>query len=282
MSRKAKKTFPISTKEEVWTPKTARELLAIGGANRRLSEMTVSRYANAMNDGRWTMNGETIKISRAGKLLDGQHRLHAVIESGKSVAMLTVRGLLPKTQASVDDGFKRNTAHVLDIAGEKHSTTLSFALSLLDRWEKKELHQVRSRSGHGPRRDECVAVLKLHPDIRLYVAHKLTFAFGKHLGSRGLFAFCWYVCSKNNADLADMFYEQLSLGVALGAEDPVYHLRERLLRSKLADDPRKKVDTLQKLMLIQSAWNATVQGRSIQRLQLPKENSENTTKIEFK
>lgn len=280
MSRKTKST--ITSKEEVWTPTKAKQILAKGGSNRRLSAMTVTRYAAAMGDEKWSMNGETIKISRAGKLLDGQHRLHAVIESGKPVSMLTVRGLMPKTQATVDDGFKRNLAHVLDISGEKHSTTLAFSLSLLDRWAKDELHQIRSRSGHGPRRDECVAALKKHPDLRHYVAHKLTFNFGKTLGSRGLFAFCWYICSKNHPDTADMFYEQLSMGVAMGAEDPVYHLRERLLKSKLSDDPRLRLDTLQKVNLISSAWNATVQNRTIKLLRLPKEAGLTAKKIEFK
>ena len=282
MSRKT--TTDVTTKEELWTPTKAKALLSKGGINRRLNTNTVDRYAAAMADGKWSMNGETIKISRAGKLLDGQHRLHAVIESGEKVELLTVRGLLPKTQETIDDGFKRSLAHVLDIKGEKHTTTLSFTLSLIDRWDKNQLHQVRSRSGHGPRRDECVSMLKKHPQIRDYVAHTFTHQFKTALGSAGLFAFCWYVCSRNkkHKDLADMFFEQFAQGTAMGSEDPVYHLRERILRAKLTDDPRFKLDTLQKLNLIAAAWNATVQGRPMKQLKLPREQGLTTKKIEFK
>lgn len=277
---KNKKTEQI--KVESWTPQKAKAILAKGGPNRRLSDNTVTRYATAMSDGRWSMNGETIKISRAGKLLDGQHRLQAVILSGKNVEILTVRGLMPKTQATVDDGFKRNLAHVLDIAGEKHSTTLAFALSLLRRWDLDELNQIRARSGRGPRRDECVDMLKKYPDIRNYVGNKFTTMSKRTIGSAALFATCWYICSKNNNDLADFFYEQLATGVGLSATDPVYLLRERLLASKLTQDPRHKLDTLQKLTLISYAWNATVENRQLKQLKLSKDEGISTRKISFK
>ena len=279
---KPKTKQPEQVKVESWTPQKAKTILAKGGPNRRVSENTVNRYATAMADGRWSMNGETIKISRAGKLLDGQHRLQAVILSGKKVEILTVRGLMPKTQATVDDGFKRNLAHVLDIAGEKHSTTLSFSLSLLRRWDNDTLNQVRSRSGRGPRRDECVDMLQKYPGIRDYVGHKFTTASKRTIGSAGLFAVCWYICSQNNKDLADFFFEQLATGVGLGASDPVYLLRERLLTSKLTKDPRHKLDTLQKLTLISYAWNASVEKRPLKQLKLSKDEGMNTRKISFK
>ena len=66
MSRKTKKTTEITTREEVWTPTKAKALLSKGGPNRRLNTNPGDRYAAAMADGKWSMNGETIKISRAG------------------------------------------------------------------------------------------------------------------------------------------------------------------------------------------------------------------------
>jgi len=210
-----------------------------------------------------------VKLSRAGKLIDGQHRLHAIALSGKTVKILTVKNLPPKTQATVDNGFKRTIAHVLEIQGEKNATALAFSLSLLCRWEGGQLNTVRSRGEHNrPRRDECVAVLKSHPDMRNYIAHKFTSHFTR-IGSSGLFAFCWYVCSQNHPDEADIFFEQLSLGVAMGTDDPVWHLRERLIKSKQAEDPRRKLDTLQKIQLIAHAWNQTLKGNSMARLHIP-------------
>ena len=102
------------------------------------------------------------------------------------------------------------------------------------------------------------------------------------IGSAALFATCWYICSKNNNDLADFFYEQLATGVGLSATDPVYLLRERLLASKLTPDPRPKLDTLQKLTLISYAWNATVENRQLKQLKLSKDEGISTRKISFK
>tara|TARA_R110002051_G_scaffold294539_1_gene360020 strand:+ start:696 stop:1520 length:825 start_codon:yes stop_codon:yes gene_type:complete len=271
----------ITSKEETWTPTQARTILAKGGPNRKLNERLVSDYAAAMKDRKWIMNGETIKISRAGKLLDGQHRLNAVIESGKTVTMLTVRGLLPTTQATIDDGMKRHLHHILQINGEKHATTLAFSLSLLKRWETQQLHTIRSRGEHRrPRRDQCVHMLKKHPGIRDFVAHKFTFQFRNTLASGGLFAFAWYVCDQSHPDTAALFFEQLATGVAMSDTDPVYHLRERFLRSKLSVDPRLSLDALSKLTLLARAWNATVDGKVIKHLKLP--NTKGPFVLEFK
>jgi hypothetical protein len=265
----AMKKNKIVTTVVHWTPRMAQALLAVGGPNRKVNENKVEEYAAMMKAGKWEMNGETVKISRAGKLLDGQHRLHAVALSAKTVSILTVKNLAPRTQATIDNGFKRTIAHILEIQGEKNSTALAFALSLLCRWETGQLHTVRARGqSNRPRRDECVGMLKSHPDIRHYISHKFATHFTR-LGSSGLFSFCWYVCSKTHPDVADLFFEQLSLGVAMGTEDPVWHLRERLVRSKQTEDPRKKLDTLQKIQLIAYSWNQTVLGKTMKRLHLP-------------
>ena len=262
----------IMTNVEAWNPELAKEALSKGGANRRVNSSKVSIYAAMMKDGKWEMNGETVKLSRTGKIIDGQHRLHAIVKSGKTVKILTVRNLAPKTQATVDNGFKRTTAHVLEIQGEKNATNLAFALSLICRSDSGQLHTVRHRGEHKrPRRDECVAKLKSNPDIRHYVNHKFTTHF-KQIASSGLFAFCWYTCAKKHPDLADMFYEQLAMGVAMGTEDPVWHLRERLLRSRHTEDPRYKLDTLQKLQLVAYAWNAAVAGKSMKKMKMVFDN----------
>lgn len=65
----------------------------------------------------WKMNGEAIKFSNTGRLLDGQHRLLACVESGCSVRTLVIRGLPEDTQETMDAGKSRTMANVLELKG---------------------------------------------------------------------------------------------------------------------------------------------------------------------
>jgi hypothetical protein len=68
---------------ETITPKQAQVILAHNDRNRSLASSRVTVYSGAMLAGEWRMNGETIKFNGDGTLLDGQHRLAAVVRSGQ-------------------------------------------------------------------------------------------------------------------------------------------------------------------------------------------------------
>lgn len=66
------------------------------------------RYAADMAAGLWnTDNPQPIIISDTGKVIDGQHRLHAVIISGCTVPMYIARGASENTYKVVDSGQTR-------------------------------------------------------------------------------------------------------------------------------------------------------------------------------
>ena len=76
------------------TPAIADALLKNNCANRRISLKTVDLYARDMMNGKWEKdNPSPIVLSESGKLLDGQHRLLAVIRSGlpRELAVAYVR-----------------------------------------------------------------------------------------------------------------------------------------------------------------------------------------------
>lgn len=56
-----------------------------------------------MQDGKWKLNGKTICFDRTGRLLNGQHRLSAVVRSGVSLTTVVVRGLDPALVPAKDD-----------------------------------------------------------------------------------------------------------------------------------------------------------------------------------
>src|SRR5690606_16390953 len=67
------------------TPALADVMLRYNDANRPLSAATVRKYARQMGEGRWRLTKQPIIFSKSHKLLDGQHRLHACVESGVTI-----------------------------------------------------------------------------------------------------------------------------------------------------------------------------------------------------
>lgn len=75
------------------SPDMASRLLANNPSNRNVSQERVCQYATDMLVGEWNVTGQGISICEDGHLLDGQHRLYAIIKSGVTVPMLVTTGL---------------------------------------------------------------------------------------------------------------------------------------------------------------------------------------------
>lgn len=110
---------------EIISPAVAKDLLEKNTTNRSISEKTAGRYAADMKAGRWINNGQGIILSNEGELLDGQHRLRAIIASGTTLSMLVVRGVAKETFATMDSGKPRSLADVLGIEGHVHTNTIA-------------------------------------------------------------------------------------------------------------------------------------------------------------
>lgn len=64
------------------TPKQASEYLNRNTSNRPLRLNHVKTLANAMRRGEFVTTHQGVAFSKDGRLLDGQHRLHAIIQAG--------------------------------------------------------------------------------------------------------------------------------------------------------------------------------------------------------
>lgn len=118
------------------TPGKARKILERNDRNRGLRSDYVRQLAGAMERGEWVVNGEPIQIAEDGALLNGQHRLSAVVEAGVSVPMLVVRGLPTSARKTMDVGARRTLSDVLALHGETDTTNLGAVLGLLYRYRK--------------------------------------------------------------------------------------------------------------------------------------------------
>jgi hypothetical protein len=88
-------------------------LLSMNINNRRVKKSVVETYKQDIADGRWMLTNQGIGIDSNNVLIDGQHRLIAIKESGyPPVSLLVVYGLDPKSQACIDQHAKRTVRDI--------------------------------------------------------------------------------------------------------------------------------------------------------------------------
>lgn len=96
------------------TPELALLWLQSNTFNRKISENIVNKYARDMKNGNWTLNHQGIAFDDSGVLVDGQHRLWAIIKSGSSIDIMVTQGA---SRVGVDELRVRDTAAVIKFGG---------------------------------------------------------------------------------------------------------------------------------------------------------------------
>lgn len=71
-----------TAKFELVTPKMAAEWLKLNTANRKLRRWWASAIASAIKRGEYVCTHQGVAFSASGVLLDGQHRLVAIVVQG--------------------------------------------------------------------------------------------------------------------------------------------------------------------------------------------------------
>lgn len=108
------------------TPDKAREILAKQNTrNRSIRQTQVKKLATDILEDRWKLTSQAISIDTNGVLIDGQHRLAAVVQSGKTVQMLFATDCAPDTFDVIDTGLGRTAADVVGLAGAKYGPLIA-------------------------------------------------------------------------------------------------------------------------------------------------------------
>lgn len=81
---------------------------------RRYRPKTAAKYSRDMTADKWIITHEGIGIDVDGNVLDGRHRLNAIIISGKPQFLLVVRNLPREAKVAVDQGIPRTLDDVLN------------------------------------------------------------------------------------------------------------------------------------------------------------------------
>lgn len=98
--------------------KKNKRFTGVGMGQRPLYPTTVDRYATMLHDGWWFLSPQGIAFDWDGNVIDGQHRLKAIIDSGVSAWVFVTEGYDPACFEFMDGYRPRNAAALLQYMRE--------------------------------------------------------------------------------------------------------------------------------------------------------------------
>ena len=108
----------METKIVTMTPEWAGSILASqNNQNRSVRPNAVKKIAAAILSGDWKVTHQGIAIGANGQLLDGQHRLNAIVAAGTPVDILLTTNCDPSSFDVLDCGVNRTAADALYLSG---------------------------------------------------------------------------------------------------------------------------------------------------------------------
>jgi hypothetical protein len=261
------KTTQVITTQETITPEQAQAMLDKNQNNRPLKQASIKRYASAMVEGKWALNGQGIILDGNDNLLDGQHRLHACVRAGVSFTTLVVRGVVREDAFStMDTGRNRTPADILAMLGSIEYKATATAIRML-------ISYFRSINNVAGKKDdiepyEVAAFFEEHPEIEK--AAELSGSFGSKLKpilAPSVVIATAYLALTNGHGQNEVktFFTKLRDGTGLEQGNPIFTLRERMQREARE---KRRGDAFMRVMITIRAFNAHVENRQLRQLRV--------------
>jgi hypothetical protein len=225
----------LKTAVETITPQQAKKYLQSNTQNRTVRKAWVDRLAGMIRDGQWMLTHQGIAFSDDGRLVDGQHRLLAIIEANKSAQMMVAREVSEEAYRHIDGGASRTLSDRLKLCDD---ITLNRTIAALIRMRHSII-----KGGGVPSVDAAEDEFLEHDKAYMAVGR----AWGRKIQSitrsevgAALVSFAAHAMKK-----ADAFGMQLLSGENLYKGLPAHTLREALIQGR-AGSKHPQVETYYK------------------------------------
>ncbi len=239
------------------TPRMAEAILAGNTKNRNVIKSYLKKLEYVITNGEWVFNGEPIIIADTGRLLDGQHRLMACVNTGIPIDTMIVYGVSESAFHTIDGGVVRTIGNVLSIDGEQNYNNVAAALKVVFMFFKGG-GQVYDGGGwtYGFSAGVAREMLARHPGVRdsVRAANRCNY-----YRSKSLLAGLHYVFGLSDKETADAMIEVFATG-ATDRGRPFNVLREHIIQSGLNRSSMGNRNLAAKTI---RAFNAEVTGERI-------------------
>lgn len=249
------------------TPELATEWLGKNTDNyRSLKSPKTRRYVRDMKNGKWRNTGDPIRFGEDGTLVDGQHRLWALVETGKTYTFIIVSGLTPEDVDALDQGALRTASDVLRRHGvEKYHTGVASTLRLLAGWDNGLITTAGSSVIIDTTQGEMPELLELYPEAEkhqawAYRVRNLGFTPAAAATARNI------IDRVADEDDSDAFWDGVEALVPVDKNDPRRTLAKWARDRKNAKNGR--MENSQQLCAIFTAWNAWRDGRTLSNIRI--------------
>ena len=246
---------------ETVTPDIAKRYLRINGHNRPISKGVVEKYAYAMIAEQWELNGEPIILDENNVLMDGQHRLQAVVMADIPVDMLIVTGVNKKCFDTINTGKNRSASDVLSIEGFAPNTArIAASTARLNINFNRKTGRINTGVLASARASNHHVSEHVRGNVELVdaVEHILSYPTRNSPIQGGWAAFLLLLMREQEPDLADEYMQQIMTGKLLDDADPAYHVRLRLERNERAKT--RKMSQFLKACVVSKGWYYFLKG----------------------
>lgn len=251
----ANKTSGIKVEQRIVTPEMAEDLLTHNRNNRPISDQHVRRITEQILAGKWKMNGDTIKISDTKNVLDGQHRLWAIVYSKIPVESLVVDGI-PEDSFDTMDTIRRGRsgADVIALQGASLGRgTIAGAIMWLIRIQRGVVPEYR-RPEYRIENSDIRAAFVVHGKGLERARERTARLTG--LGSKPLLTAMFYWLTNRDAFLAERMVATLENPSKASLDDPFFRLREYFVGRRDAN-----IDPVVTIAVIIKAANLAKHGK---------------------
>jgi hypothetical protein len=250
------------------SPKMAEEWLGRNTFNRNIRRGKVLRLASDMLNGDWEYTGESIKFDTAGKLMDGQHRLLAIMESGVTITTLVVTGLKPESMLVLDQVTPRSTADALHLSGVTQATKVAAVLKLIN--SKGDSTQSTLTNA------QALELLESYPEVV-----EITRVVGgmdlKKLAPPATLGYAYWLIARVNPQGGPEFFERWNNMNDLPSGSPILALNKRALNSEWRGTSSYR-SIRDAIACIVTAWNMYATDKAAQVIR-PARNQYGVTQV---
>jgi len=250
----------MNSSTQIITPSHAKQLLENNTNNRPVRKSKVTDYANQMKLGLWKLSPEGITISKTGKVLNGQHRLHAVILANINVPFLVFTEVDDELFKVFDTGANRSPSDVFSIEGIKNATTIPSIITLYNHLMNKKI----KKQSPNERLSNTQILEYYHKDSEFWdmIGKKSRVYYDgcQQLISPSIIGACYAIFIKINENDCEKFFQELCLGVDLKKGSITQQLRNKFLSDAVS---QKKLPGHIKVALIFKAWNAMRENKKL-------------------
>jgi hypothetical protein len=250
---------------ELVTPDMAQEWIDRGGRNRKLTQRRVEALAAALKRGEGRLTYEPIVFDDEGHVINGQHRLHAIVHSGVPLQLMVVRGAEPEVFDVMDTGRSRTIGDILSIHGHPSKDATAATVRNLMFYEAYGRFSPTVReSQYMVNSVTTLAYLEEHPEVHEGVLLGDRIRGAGLQGGIGVWAALATIWLRISEHEARDFIEQLISGARLEHGSPALALRNRCVNRESGEFSKSgKGRELLGAMAIK-AWNSFRRGEQVQ------------------